>query len=40
MKFLHLQLFHKEVEFGNIEGYNEIKDLVSRALGLPEFWLL
>ena len=34
MKFLplHLHLFHKEVEFGNIEGYADIKDLVRRAL--------
>ena len=30
MKFLHL--FHKEVEFGNIEGYDDIKDIVGRAL--------
>ena len=30
MKFLHL--FHKEVEFGNIEGYDDIKDTVGRAL--------
>ena len=30
MKFLHL--FHKEVEFENIEGYDDIKDLVRRAL--------
>ena len=30
MKFLHL--FHKEVEFGNIEGYDDIKDIVRRAL--------
>ena len=32
MRFLHLNLFHKEVEFGNIEGYDDIKDLVRRAL--------
>ena len=34
MKFLllHLHLFHKEDEFGNIEGYADIKDLVRRAL--------
>ena len=32
MKFLHLHLFHKEVEFGNIEGYDDIKDLVRHAL--------
>jgi hypothetical protein len=31
-KFLHLHLLHKEVEFGNIEGYDDIKDLVRRAL--------
>ena len=30
MKFLHL--FHKEVEFGNIEGYDDIKYIVRRAL--------
>ncbi|MGB8936247.1 MAG: ATP-binding protein [Candidatus Nitrosopolaris sp.] len=30
MKFLHR--FHKEVEFGNIEGYDDIKDIVRRAL--------
>ncbi len=29
-KFLHL--FHKEIEFGNIEGYDDIKDIVRRAL--------
>jgi hypothetical protein len=29
-KFLHL--FHKEVGFGNIEGYDDIKDIVRRAL--------
>jgi len=32
MKFLHLHLFHKEVEFGNIGGYDDIKDIVRRAL--------
>ena len=36
MKFLHLHLFHKEVEFGNIEGYDDIKDLVRRALDSDE----
>lgn len=30
MKLLHL--FHKEVEFGNIEGYDDIKHIVRRAL--------
>jgi hypothetical protein len=30
MKFLHL--FHKEVEFGNIEGYDDIKNIVGRVL--------
>jgi hypothetical protein len=30
MKFLHL--FQKEVEFGNIEGYDDIKDLLRRVL--------
>jgi replication-associated recombination protein RarA len=34
MKFLHL--FRKDVEFGNIEGYDDIKDLVKRALDLNE----
>jgi hypothetical protein len=27
-----LDLFRKEVEFGNIHGYNDIKDIVKRAL--------
>ena len=36
MKFLHLRLFHKEVEFGNIEGYDGIKDLVRRVLSSGE----
>jgi hypothetical protein len=32
MKFLHIRhLFHKDVEFGNIEGYDDIKDIVRRA---------
>ena len=30
MNFLHL--FHKDVEFGNIGGYDDIKDIVRRAL--------
>jgi hypothetical protein len=30
MKFLHL--FHKEVGFGNMEGYDDIKDIVRRVL--------
>jgi hypothetical protein len=30
MKFL--PLLHKEVEFGNIEGYDDIKNIVRRAL--------
>src|SRR5215468_10645146 len=34
MEFLHL--FHKEVEFGNIQGYDDIKNLVSRALDSDE----
>jgi len=34
MKFLNL--FRKEVEFGNIEDYEDIKDLVKRALDLNE----
>ncbi len=36
MKFLHLHLFHKEVEFGNIVGYDDIKDLVRRVLSSDE----
>ena len=36
MKFLHLRLFHKEVNFGNIEGYDDIKDVVRRALDSHE----
>jgi hypothetical protein len=37
MKFLHLRLFHKEeVEFGNIEVYDDIKDLVRRLLDSNE----
>ncbi len=36
MKFLHLDLFHNEVEFGNIEGYDDIKDLVRRVLSSDE----
>jgi replication-associated recombination protein RarA len=35
-KFLELHLFHKEVEFGNIVGYNDIKDLVRRAFDSDE----
>jgi replication-associated recombination protein RarA len=31
MKFLHLRLFHM-VEFGIIEGYDDIKDIVRRVL--------
>ena len=31
-KFLHLHLFHKEVEFENIQGYDDLKDTVRRAL--------
>jgi hypothetical protein len=31
MKFLHLHLFH-QVEFLNIEGYDDIKDIVRRVL--------
>jgi hypothetical protein len=27
-----LDLFRKEVEFNNIHGYNDIKDIVRRAL--------
>ena len=38
MKFLHLHchLFHQEVEFGNIQGYGDIKDLLRRALSTDE----
>jgi MoxR-like ATPase len=36
MRFLHLDLFHKQVEFGNIESYDDIKDLVRRALDSNE----
>ena len=36
MKFSHLHLFHKEVELGNIQGYDDIKNLVSRALDSDE----
>jgi hypothetical protein len=33
MKFLPLHLpLHKEVEFANIAGYDDIKDLLRRAL--------
>ena len=33
-KFLHL--FHKEVEFRNIEGYDDIRDIVRRALNAED----
>ena len=36
MKFLPLHLFHKEVEFGNIQRYDDIKDIVRRALDSDE----
>ena len=38
MKFLRLHrgVFHKGVEFGNIEGYDDIKNLVNRALNSDE----
>jgi hypothetical protein len=36
MEFLHLHLFQKEVEFTNIQGYDDIKDLVRRALDSDE----
>jgi hypothetical protein len=32
MKFLHL--FHNE--FGNIEGYDDVKDIIRRALNADE----
>jgi Holliday junction resolvasome RuvABC ATP-dependent DNA helicase subunit len=35
-KFLELHLFHKELEFGNIVGYDDIKDLVRRVLSSDE----
>jgi hypothetical protein len=34
MKFLHL--FHKDVKFGNIEGYDDINHVVRRALDSHE----
>jgi hypothetical protein len=36
MKFLPLHLFTKEVEFRNIEGYDDIKNIVRRALSSHE----
>jgi hypothetical protein len=38
MKFspLHLHLFHKVVEFGNIVGYDDVKYLVRRVLDSDE----
>jgi MoxR-like ATPase len=40
LKFLHLHLhsylFHKRFEFENIEGYDDIKDLIRRALSSYE----
>ncbi len=36
MKFLALHLFQKEVEFANIQGYDDIKHLVRRALDSDE----
>ena len=36
MKFLHLHLFYREVEFGSIEGYDDIKHLVRRVLDSDE----
>jgi replication-associated recombination protein RarA len=36
MKFIHVHLFHKEVEFGNIQGYDDVKDLLRRALDSDE----
>jgi DNA replication protein DnaC len=38
MKFLplHLHLFQKEVEFANIQGYDDIKYLVRRVLDSDE----
>jgi len=36
MRFLRLDLFHKQVEFEHIEGYDDIKDLVRRALDSNE----
>jgi hypothetical protein len=31
---------HKEVEFGNIEGYDDIKNIVRRALDAEDYNLL
>ena len=31
-----LDLFHKEIEFENIQGYDDIKDIVKRALNAEE----
>ena len=31
-----LDLFHKEIEFNNIQGYDDIKDIVRRALDAEE----
>jgi DNA polymerase III delta prime subunit len=36
MKFIHVHLFHKEVEFGDIQGYDDVKDLLRRALDSDE----
>jgi len=31
-----LDLFHKEIEFNKIQGYDEIKDIVRRALDVED----
>jgi len=32
MRNMILDLFHKEIGFNNIQGYDDIKDIVRRAL--------
>jgi hypothetical protein len=31
-----LDLFRKEIEFNNIQGYEDLKDIVRRALGAED----
>ena len=40
MKFLDLYYFHKEVAFGDIVGYDDIKSIVSRVLSSDESYNL
>jgi hypothetical protein len=40
MKFLDLHLLHKEFEFGNKQGYDDIKNPVRRALTSDEIYNL